>query len=1123
MRTDQTSRPENPGRDGNPRPDIGWADVLRELRQHKRNGGAEDTRDRVRALKVIAAAKREKLRDEIRHLENQQARGEFSPELGRNLQEMRRAKRELDKARSLWTPAKGDVQRQPPAPTDPVEKVKQAEIQRLRKRKEQVIAVAQEHKGRGRLTTAEFQRLKGAERELYDIDLKLRGFQGKLTPEESRLAMDTARAHMGRDRRNAVLLPILANIEANQSEIDRLEQRSSELLKKNRSLSIDERVKLNQLYTDRDKLYRQRRPFISRPLPPPPRKVVRDDPNKPRSWEESAHRARVGVATLPGELAAMATDKLGTLPFFGAPAGWWMESEDRQIQAAFVNGVVNLIPPVAATNLGLQVVDYAAIAKQHGPKKAFEVAVKEFKDSVNFLEPNLSTHEKASRMINAFFLARGGIKAIKEGRVRIQNAQIVKELKTLGLTNSEATSMVKLAQKQIHEANVEQNLYFDRWGNPTKEPTITGEIRTRKADEITSANPTHRRNLAMGSGRELQQAKVRGTGPYIREGVEGVSKITPAKVPPTSPSQSGFKPIIRPPGGVVPKPTTGLVRPGPTTLVRNPATTPKVGGNGAPSLPTNNGGRGKVDNTLAKVDPGDPMLKKATGTGEVPTGGLVRSDPGDRVAPKEDNLDGLNGNSLKNQYQLLSPLPDDDLDLDLSWADNPSVTYEWANQGLGSLNDPSVGNLGKWRQGTDEFDSDFDSTDIDDGAMSDVDVMTNTGPSRQGTGATNGTNVLQAIGRFLVEHGVPDRPAPTQLLPDLEDPKPAPRVNRPVEPNLEVFQRPGKPSERDGTVKETPEVQQQRQEQAIEQVEQAVQQVVEQGLDQQTFEQLPAPVQALFAAAQRAGSVRAALRQAAAQLPGSGGGRSSVAPLFAPFRQGRVGSEVRLSGRVGLPGRLPSTGGSGGTWDGTPDAPGLIADGRPAGEWSRPPGDVAKSIKRSTSIFDQFITTKAPDQQFAVQKIVSGDLDANGWWDNWNNIITIDPDGPTPGLTTLHELGHVVLYHDYGHFANNERTTRLYQSLLETIRKTPTFTTWEAQTLKPKLKADAEYLCKDVELFARAFSQLLAERSRDPELGEELQKCQIENVRIKTQWDSDFRMIRPAMEKFLNEIGVLKN
>jgi hypothetical protein len=819
----------------------------------------------------------------------------------------------------------------------------------------------------------------------------------------------------------------------------------------------------------------------------------------------------------------MATDKLGTLPFFGAPAGWWMESEDRQIQAAFVNGVVNLIPPVAATNLGLQVVDYAAIAKQYGPKKAFEVAVKEFKDSVNFLEPNLSTHEKASRMINAFFLARGGIKAIKEGRVRIQNAQIVKELKALGLTSSEAASMVKLAQRRIHAANVEQNLYFDRRGNPTKKPTITGELRTRKADEITSANPTHRKNLAMASGRELQQAKVRGTGPYIREGVEGVSKITPAQVPPHSPSSSGLKPIVRPVGGVVPKPTTGLVRPGPTTLVRNPAPTPKLGGNGAPSPPTINGGRGKVDNTLAKVDPGEPMLKKATGTGEVSAGGLVRSDPGDGVTPKADNFDGSNGNSPKDRYELLRPLQDDDLDLDLSWADNPSVTYEWANQGMRSPNDPSAGSLGKWQQGTDKTDSDFDLIDIDDGAMSDVDVMTNTGPSRQGTGATNGTNVLQAIGRFLVEHGVPERPAPTQLLPDLDEPRPTPRVNRPVEPNIDVFQRPGKPSERDGAVKDTSEVQQQRQEQAIEQVEQAVQQVVEQGLDQQTFEQLPAPVQALLAAAQRAGSVRAALHQAAAQLPASGGGRSGVTPSFALFRQGRVGSEVRLPGRVGLPGRLPSTGGSGGTWDGTPDAPGLIADGRPAGEWSRPSGDVAKAIELSASIFDQFITTKAPDQQFAVEKIVFDDLDANGRWDPWNNIVVIDPDGPTPGLTTLHELGHMVLYYDYGHFANNERTAGLYKSLLETIRKTPTFTTWEAQMLKPRFEAVAKYLCKDTELFARAFSQLLAERSRDPKLGEELQKCQIENVKIKTQWDSDFRMIRPAMERFLNEIGVLKN
>lgn len=131
--------------------------------------------------------------------------------------------------------------------------------------------------------------------------------------------------------------------------------------------------------------------------------------------------------------------------------------------------------------------------------------------------------------------------------------------------------------------------------------------------------------------------------------------------------------------------------------------------------------------------------------------------------------------------------------------------------------------------------------------------------------------------------------------------------------------------------------------------------------------------------------------------------------------------------------------------------------------------------------------------------------------------------GDHPGLTTVHEIGHLIdafgLGDGFTTGADSCARTEM-KNWLNVVRESKSY-----QTLASRNDSHSFYLRSPKELWARCYAQYIARKSGDPVLCAELDKS-INNEYNKiygAQWtDDEFETIMPAMDKIFISMGWIK-
>jgi len=147
--------------------------------------------------------------------------------------------------------------------------------------------------------------------------------------------------------------------------------------------------------------------------------------------------------------------------------------------------------------------------------------------------------------------------------------------------------------------------------------------------------------------------------------------------------------------------------------------------------------------------------------------------------------------------------------------------------------------------------------------------------------------------------------------------------------------------------------------------------------------------------------------------------------------------------------------------------------------------------------------------------------------------VLLNPSGPHPELTTVHELGHFIDLDGIGTkgkfssrlgeitgWKNAVTNSQAYQDL----KKLKAAGSVDINgVIRPVNKKYLKYTLTDEELFARSFSQYISTKSGDTILLRQLEKIRLDPKYGAIQWsDSDFDPILKAFDLYFKSIGWLK-
>jgi hypothetical protein len=130
-------------------------------------------------------------------------------------------------------------------------------------------------------------------------------------------------------------------------------------------------------------------------------------------------------------------------------------------------------------------------------------------------------------------------------------------------------------------------------------------------------------------------------------------------------------------------------------------------------------------------------------------------------------------------------------------------------------------------------------------------------------------------------------------------------------------------------------------------------------------------------------------------------------------------------------------------------------------------------------------------------------------------LASVKPGIFDPLMTGAHELGH----HIAKHVLSREAVLRSREAVLRIRDVARGTSAWERIIKRNK---SLKYFTDPEEVFCRAYSQLVAQRSGDPEMLAELDKTLKDPLLNHTQWDAhDFARLQKALEQELKKIGWL--
>jgi len=157
-------------------------------------------------------------------------------------------------------------------------------------------------------------------------------------------------------------------------------------------------------------------------------------------------------------------------------------------------------------------------------------------------------------------------------------------------------------------------------------------------------------------------------------------------------------------------------------------------------------------------------------------------------------------------------------------------------------------------------------------------------------------------------------------------------------------------------------------------------------------------------------------------------------------------------------------------------------------------------------------------------------INDHGFYDRDNDLIQINFQTSRPRLAMAHEYGHVADWHLFSEgFAKASNSADAPDSVLfewwQAVTRSRAHREWQDALHDSYLREEAEYWLQPNEMLARSFAQFVATRTsnanRRQRLQNELILARFEPVRDGYWEDDDFEPIAPALERALEERGVL--
>jgi hypothetical protein len=177
-------------------------------------------------------------------------------------------------------------------------------------------------------------------------------------------------------------------------------------------------------------------------------------------------------------------------------------------------------------------------------------------------------------------------------------------------------------------------------------------------------------------------------------------------------------------------------------------------------------------------------------------------------------------------------------------------------------------------------------------------------------------------------------------------------------------------------------------------------------------------------------------------------------------------------------------------------------------------------------------------QTRTAQQMKAGHVPSNveGWYSQDQlSVLNINENAHGPTGTVVHEFGHMLDHEEFGNPAKlgsqsmASMTDPKFGAISDAIMKSDTFYAISSQSVMrdiqnanglPDNSGMQAYLRNPPEIFARAYSQWIAQKSGDPALLAELHASQNDNP--FEQWTThDFKPISKAFDKYFGDKGLL--